>query len=193
MAKNKKPVGEKLGRRRLKTRRPFRNKVFTLRVDRVKLPGGKRTETAYLERSDAVIIVPVTDNGEMILIRHYRHAIDAWEWEVPAGGWKGTRVESLKEAARRELREETGGTCRALKHVGWFYSATSLTNERCQVFFARGVRLMNAPRRGPAESLEIQVLPVAEALALVHAGKMKDGQCALAIFLCEPLLAGRRP
>ena len=188
MARNKKPLGKKLGRRRLKTRRPFRNKVFTLREDKVKLPDGKVVKPAYLERSEAVLIVPLTEGGELILIRQYRYAIDAWELEIPAGGWKGAKKESLEEAARREMREEVGATCRTLAHVGWFYSATSLTNEKCQVFLARGVRLSRAPKRTPTESMEIQVVAVAQALALVHEGKMRDGQSALAVLLCEPWL-----
>ena len=189
--KTEKPIGKKAGWRTLSTKRRFKNKVFTVREDKVKLPGGKRKRIAYLERAPAVIIVPVTRAGEIVLISHYRYAIDEWCLEVPAGGVDAPN-ESLKQAARRELREEVGGTGRALRSVGEFYSANSLTNEKCHVFLAIDVLLNEQPDRGAAESMEIVLLPVKEVLALVRAGQMRDGQCALAILLCQPLLSRTR-
>ncbi len=183
-----KPTGRRTGWKLLKTRRPFRNKVFQVRRDKVELPGGKRKQIAYLERSAAVIIVPVTAAGEMVLIHHYRYAVDSWCLEVPAGGVKSARHETPRRAARRELREEVGGTCRTLTRVAEFYSANSLMDEKCHVFLAREVALRHPPERNAAEQMETRLMPAAEVLRLVRAGKMMDGQCALAILLCEPLL-----
>ena len=182
-----KPTGAEAGWRTLKTRRPFKNKVFAVREDKVELPGGKRKKVAYLERSGAVIVVPVTRAGEIVMIHHYRYAIDEWCLEVPAGGIDSPN-ESLRKAARRELREEVGGRCRSLVYVAEFYSANSLTDEKCHVFLAAEVVLQEPPERGAAELMEIRLMPAAEAVALVRAGKMTDGQCALAILLCESLL-----
>jgi 8-oxo-dGTP pyrophosphatase MutT (NUDIX family) len=182
-----KPTGAEAGWRTLSTRRPFKNDVFAVREDEVELPGGKRKSIAYLERTAAVIIVPVTREGEIVLINHYRYPVDEWCLEVPAGGIDSPD-ETLKKAARRELREEVGGRCRSLVYVAEFYSANSLMDEKCHVFLAEGVALQDAPDRGAAELMETRLLPAEEALALVRAGWMMDGQCALAILLCEPLL-----
>ena len=185
--KRKKPVGAKAGWKRCKTKIRFENKVFVLREDKIEVPGGKRKRFAYMERTDAVIIVPVTRAGEMVLINQYRYTLDEWCLEVPAGGTHDKPNESLEEVARAELREEVGGRCKSLTYVDYLYSASSLTDEKCHVFLAQGVTLSEAAREA-SESIEIRLLPIAEALMLVHAGEMKDGQCALAILLCEPLL-----
>jgi ADP-ribose pyrophosphatase len=172
------------------TRRPFKDKVFALREDDVELPGGKRKSIAYLERTPAVIVVPVTPEEEIVLINHYRHPVDEWCLEVPAGGVDDAPNESLAEAARRELLEEVGGSCQSLTYVAGFHSANSLTNETCHVFLAERVGLQK-PDRGAAELMETRGLPAAEVVALVRGGRMMDGQCALAILLCEPLLRGK--
>ncbi len=180
-------TGAKAGWRTLSTRRPFANNVFAVREDEVELPGGKRKSIAYLERTAAVIIVPVTAEGEIVLINHYRYAVDEWCLEVPAGGIEDAPNESLEECARRELREEVGGSCQSLLYVAGFYSANSLMDEKCHVFLAEEVSLQE-PERGAAELMETRLLPAKEAIALVRAGRMTDGQCVLAILLCEPLL-----
>jgi ADP-ribose pyrophosphatase len=186
-SKRAKPVAKRLGWRRLKTKIRFKNRVFKLREDKLKLPGGKRKRLAYLERTDAVIIVPITGAGAMVLINQYRYSVDQWCLEVPAGGTHDKPDESLAEVARDELREEVGGSCSALTYVDYLFSASSLTDEKCHVFLAENVVLSEHDRE-VGEKIQIKLMPVAKALALVRRGEMKDGQCALAILLCEPLL-----
>ena len=187
-AKKKKPTGAKAGWRLRKSKVRFRNKVFALREDKIELPNGKKKRFAYLERTDAVIVVPITAAGEMVLINQYRYSVDQWCLEIPAGGTHDKPDESLAQVARAELREETGGVCATLTYVDYLFSASSLTDEKCHVFLAEGVELSAEPEKEATEKIEVVVVPLAEALARVHAGEMKDGQCALAILLCEPLL-----
>jgi ADP-ribose pyrophosphatase len=183
-----KAIGAQAGWEIRKTKRPFKNDGFVVREDKIKLPGGKRKKIAYLERTAAVIVVPVTRAGEIVLLNHYRYAVDEWCLEVPAGGIENSPNESLKQAARRELREETGGICRSLIPVAEFYSANSLMDEKCHVFLALDVVLKDPPERGASELMETRLVPADEVMSLVRAGQMADGQCALAILLCEPLL-----
>ncbi len=190
-AKKDKPIGAKAGWRLRKSKVRFENKVFALREDKIELPGGKRKRFAYLERTDAVIIVPITAHGEMVLINQYRYSVDEWCLEVPAGGTHDKPNESLAGVARDELREEVGGVCQKLTYVDYLFSASSLTDEKCHVFLAEGVELSEEPEKEATEKIEVKLMPLKEALALVHAGRMKDGQCALAILLCEPLLRQR--
>ncbi len=187
-AKSEKSTGAKAGWRFRKSKIRFENKVFALREDKIELPSGKRKRFAYMERTDAVIIVPITSTGEMVLIEQYRYTIDEWCLEVPAGGTHDKPNESLAEVARDELREETGGVCETLMYVDYLYSASSLTDEKCHVFLAEGVELSEEPEKEATEKIEVKLVSLKKALALVHAGQMKDGQCALAIMLCEPLL-----
>jgi ADP-ribose pyrophosphatase len=182
-----KPIGARIGWRRRETEIVLRNPVFALRKDEIELPNGREMEFAYLERTDAVIVVPVTPEGQMVLINQYRYSVDQWCLEVPAGGTHDKPNESLEEVARAELREEVGGTSEGLSYIGWFFSASSLTNEKCHVFLAKDVTLSETEREAD-ESIEVKLVPIAEAISLARRGEMRDGQCALAILLCEPVL-----
>ena len=186
--KKEKQTGAKSGWRLRKSKVRFENKVFALREDKIELPNGKRKRFAYLERTDAVIIVPITRRSELVLIDQYRYTVDEWCLEVPAGGTHDKPNESLAEVARDELREETGGVCETLTYVDYLYSASSLTDEKCHVFLAEGVELSEEPEKEATEKIEVKIVPLKKALTLIHAGQMKDGQCALAVLLCEPLL-----
>jgi ADP-ribose pyrophosphatase len=186
--RREKPVGAQAGWKRQTSDYPFRNDNFALRDDEIELPTGERTRYAYVEKAEAVIIVPVTPAGEMVLIRQYRYSVDAWCYEVPAGGTHDKPNESLENVAQEELREEVGGTEAALTYVDFFFSAVSICDEKCHVYLAENVQLSQSDEQEAGESIEVELMPVAQALRFVRAGKMKDTQCALAVLLCEPLL-----
>ncbi len=187
-SKKEKPTGAKAGWHLRKSKVRFKNAVFNLREDKIELRGEKRLRFAYMERTDAVIIVPITTQGEIVLINQYRYTVDEWCLEVPAGGTHDKPNDPLRSVARAELREEVGGVCEKLTYVDYLFSASSLTDEKCHIFLAEGVVLSEEPEKEATEKIELKVMALKKALALVHAGKMKDGQCALAILLCEPLL-----
>ncbi len=182
-----KPIGAQVGWHRRETEIVFRNPIFKLRKDEIELPDGTEMSLAYMVRTEAVIIVPVTPDGQMVLIDQYRYSIDQWCLELPAGGTHDKPNESLEEVARSELREEVGGTCEAMTYVGFFFSATSITDEKCHVFLAQGVTLLEAARE-PSETIKVKPVAIAEAIELARRGEIKDGQSALAILLSEPLL-----
>jgi ADP-ribose pyrophosphatase len=186
--KNDKATGAKAGWQLVESRTSYENKTCRLREDRVELKNGDSTDYAYLERADAVIVVPVTENGDIVLVKQYRYPVDEWCLEVPAGGTHDTGSKSLEEVARKELREEIGATCAKLTYVTCFYSAPAFSDEKCHVFVADGVKLENQPQREASESIETRAVPVSEALELARRGELKSAPCALAVLLCEGLL-----
>jgi ADP-ribose pyrophosphatase len=181
---NDKPQGQRIGWLCLDTDYPFTYRMYRIRRDRVRFPSGVESDYAYMESKGAVWVVPVTDDGQIVLIRQYRYAVDDWTWEVPAGG-KFDHTGTDEELARRELSEEVGATCQSLQHVGWFYGAVSTSSGRCEVFLARGVRLDESPHREPGEIIEVHPVPIAEALAMARSGRIKDCKSALALLMCE--------
>lgn len=189
---NDKPTGAEAGWQLIETRTRFDNKTLTLRDDKVRVNGGKELDYAYLERAGAVIVVPVTREGEIVVLRQYRYAVDEWCLEVPAGGTHDTDDATLEQVARKELREEIGGEADALRYVTFFYSANAFSDEKCHVFLAEGVRLSEKPDREETESITMQRVPAAELFEMVQRGEMKTAPCALAVMLCEPLVLGRR-
>lgn len=186
--RREKPIGAKAGWKRRASEYPFRNDNFALRNDELELPNGEQTLYAYIERPEAVIIVPVTTAGEMVLIKQYRYTVDEWCYEVPAGGTHDKPNEELEEVAREELREEVGGTGGSFTYVDFLFSAVSMSDEKCHVYLAEKVELSQSDEQEAGESIQVELMAVAQALEFVRAGKMKDTQCALAILLCEQLL-----
>jgi ADP-ribose pyrophosphatase len=191
LKENNKPNGVKAGWQLIDSRRCFENEVCALRNDRVEV-NGEELDYAYLERAEAVIIVPVTPEGKIVLLKQYRYPVDEWCLEVPAGGTHDTGESALEEVARKELHEEIGATAEKLTYVTFFYTANAFSNEKCHVFLAEGVTLSKKPDREETESIKMQLLPAREAIDLARRAAMKSGPCALAVLLCEPLLKEQR-
>jgi ADP-ribose pyrophosphatase len=137
-----------------------------------------------MEHPGAVAVVPITRDDQIILIRSYRYTVKDWCWEVPMGGRDHNDLEVV---ARKELLEEVGGVCERLEYVNYFYANNGVSDIRCDVFLARGVKMMpNQPE--DSELIEIKVFTKAEVFQMASTGKITDGMSALSLFLCEPFL-----
>jgi ADP-ribose pyrophosphatase len=168
--------------------RLWESRWYNLRQDRVRIHTGAEITYTFQEHPGAVFIVPVTADGEIVLLHQYRYPVGQWLWEVPAGAVDGD--EGLEAAARRELAEEIGGTAEKLRYVGHFFAASSVSDLRVNVFLATGVQLGRSVPEA-TELIEIKTVSATEALAMARRGEIKDGQSALALCLCEPLLLAR--
>ncbi|RAG86340.1 ADP-ribose pyrophosphatase [Streptacidiphilus pinicola] len=166
---------------------PFTYRLGHIRKDRLRIAEDRERTITVLENAGAVYVVPVTAEGEVVLIRQYRYTVDDWVREVPAGGLFDHDGD-LASLAVRELREETGGEAEEVREVGWFYDSVPISTSRCHVFLARGVRLAHVPRPGATELIRTELVPVAEAMAMARDGRITDGRSALALLRCEPLL-----
>ena len=187
-AKNEKPNGERAGWKLLGSNTRFENAIFRVREDEVEVKDGKTTSYAYLERAEAVVIVPVTPAGEIVMLNQYRYPVDEWCLEVPAGGTHDTDNASLEEVVHKELREEVGGTAKSLTYVDFFFSGPSSTDEKCHVYLAEGVELSKKQKTEASETIRIELVPVDKAMELARSGAVKTAQCALALLMCEPLI-----
>jgi rSAM/selenodomain-associated transferase 1 len=146
---------------------------------------GSMTEYGYLAVPRAVFVAAVTDAGELLLVRQYRHPVRDWTLEVPAGSVGDG--ETPLEAAQRELREETGGTARDWMHLSTFFSSSAHISLRSDAFLATGVELGEAD---PEEEEEVALirLPLAEAVARARLGGFAEGQTALTLLLAAERL-----
>jgi ADP-ribose pyrophosphatase len=185
MASHTRPRAAQAGYRTLETWERFQNEMMILREDRLALPGGKEMAYAYVERGPAVIVVPVTAGGEIVLIRQYRYPVDEFCLEVPAGTARDARDLSLQEVAAKELCEEVGASCEQLERIGSFFSNSSMTDEECHIFLGTGAVLLREPKPEPSEKIEIVLKSAPDALELARAGQMRTGPAALAVLLAE--------
>jgi 8-oxo-dGTP pyrophosphatase MutT (NUDIX family) len=158
---------------------------YRVRQDDILLPGGQPGVYNIVEHEGAVWIIPVTENGEIVLLYHYRYTVDDWCWEIPAGGLKEGL--SLEQTAVEELREEIGGKARLLEYAGQFYTSNGITNEVAHIFIASGVSL-GASAHEPAEVMEVHIKPIEDVLRMARANEISDGPSALALLLNQDRL-----
>ena len=189
--KDNKPLGESLGWRRMSTTRPYQSHWHNLRQDLVVLPDGQEITFTYQEHPGFVTMVPVTDDDHVIMLRCYRYAVDEWCWELPAGGLGDKPGATRQEVARQELAEETGAECRSLEIAGWFYAMNGTSDAHCTFYIAKGAQISGATNLEATEQSEVHLVPITQAMQMARDGRISDGDSALALLRCEPMLMGK--
>ena len=176
-------VGGRAGKAKvLKSKTPFRGKVFSVTSDRVLEPNGVTATRDVVRHSGSVVILAVDDSGgvpQVLLERQYRYAADDYLWEVPAG--RVDPGEKVLPAAKRELLEETGYTARSWKKALFFYPSPGFMDETMTVFLARG---LNPGTAQPEEDerIDYELIPVSTALRMIERGEIRDGKTIASVL-----------
>ena len=174
MAESGKYGGETGAARVLASRTIHDGRVVKLRLEEVELPGGRRSSLELVAHPGAAAIVPVDERGEVLMVRQYRHATGGeWLLEVPAG--KLDPGESPERCAARECEEETGFRPGRLEPLGWIWTTPGFTDERIWLFLASDLAAGRQDLQED-ESLTVERLPLARALALALRGGIDDGK-----------------
>ena len=168
--------------KRISSERLLENPYFNVRSDRLELPDGAVKENYYvIERPDAAIVFPVTEDGEVILVRQYRPPLEMMELGLPAG-----LVEPGEEpeaAARRELSEETGYTGGGWEELGSLASSPSLKDNWAYLFLARGVTRSSEQDLDEYERLDLVRMSLEELPGLVYSGGIVSSSGVAAAML----------
>jgi ADP-ribose pyrophosphatase len=175
----------------VETRRPFEGKVITVRTDRIVDDDGQAGDREVVEHNGAVAALVVDDDGLVVLVEQWRHAVGARVLEVAAGKYD-VEDETVEDALRRELAEELhveGGT---LTFLASFYTTPGWSDEVVDLYLAEGV----TPIEGGApaadweeQGIEVVRLPFAEAVRRA-AGPPGDAKTLVALGLYGLKLAG---
>lgn len=171
----------------LNTEYPFVTPWFRVRRDRVQTQFGKETDYTYHEHPGTALIVAVTPDLQVVLLRHYRYPVRDWCWEIPAGRLQPN--ETGLAVAQRELYEEAGGTSEEWQHIGAFFASTGSSNERSEVYLTQGVTVQPSHPE-PTELLYVVLVSCGEAIQMAQTGQINDGPSALALLLCKSHLWG---
>jgi ADP-ribose pyrophosphatase len=162
----------------------YKGRVFTVEVDRVALSNGRVVELDIVRHSPSVVLIPVEDDGRIVLIRQYRHAVGRDLWELPAGNVD--EGESAESAAMRECEEEIGRAPTRVERLGAFYPTPGYCDEQMIFFRVSGLRApaADSPHR-PDEDEDISAtsMTAADARALVARGEIADLKTAYALTL----------
>jgi ADP-ribose pyrophosphatase len=158
----------------------FRGNVLKVRVDTVALPNGEIATREIAEHPGAVAVIPLTNDGRIVLVKQYRYPIDAITLELPAGKLD-VPGESLLEAAERELAEETGCFAGQLNYLGHFHTSPGFTNEVLHLFVARNFKQKEHCTE-PDEFIEVVTMPLEEALQRLRNGEITDAKTIIGLL-----------
>lgn len=158
--------------RKLKQEFEIRNPWWTYRKDIVELPAGKRGEYHYVHVKGSSMIIPILEDGRMILVNQYRYLCNRESLEFPCGSVKDDL--SYEETATHELAEETGFQAGEMNILGEFDPYNGVTDEMCKIFIARHLAPVTAHHDETEEFEQIYLTPE-EFEAKVRAGEIWDG------------------
>ena len=166
--------------KKLSTQQIYRGRAVNIRVDTVEKAGGTKTTREVVEHSDCIAVVAIDEQGNLLLVRQFRHAVDRFLLEVPAGGIDPG--EDPIDAVRRELQEEIGYFPRRIDKLGGFYATPGYGTEYLHCFLATDL----VPARLVAEDTdEIELVRVSpsEIPRLIASGEICDAKSIAALLM----------
>ena len=167
-------------------RKIYEGRVLTLQIETIPLPKGGELKAEIVRHPGSVVIVPVTDAGEIVLVRQYRPAIGRSAWELPAGSLKPG--EDVDKAATRECHEEIGLVPGRLERLGAFYPTPGYCDELMNFYRATGLR---SPREGEEaqqdedEDIEVGRFGLEALQAMIAGGEIIDLKTIAGLALIE--------
>ena len=166
--------------RKLDSKTIFNGRILHVCDDAVMLSNGHTASRELIRHVGAVCVIPILDDGRVIVERQFRYPVGKILTEIPAGKLD-SKEEDPESAARRELKEETGYTADEMIHLGVFYPAPAYSDEAIHMFMARGLH-EGTQALDPDEFLEPQTIPLEELVEQVLAGQIPDIKTQAAVL-----------
>lgn len=161
-----------------------------VRRDTVRLPDGASATREFIQHPGAVAVIPILDDGRLVLVRQHRYPVAKVLLEWPAG--KRDAQESTLDCAIRELREETGYTATEWAYAGEIHNAAAYSTESIWLWFARGLQA-GPTRLDEGEFVETVILSLDELLAMDAGGGLPDVKTLVGLHWLQQCQAGRKP
>ena len=181
---------EQLKEKQLDSEVIFDGNLLHIRRDRVQLPDGGTAEREYNIHYGSVCVIPVDGDGNVILERQYRYPIGQILLEIPAGKL-GSADEAPLDAAKRELKEETGAVAEKWTDLGYFYPTPAYTTEKIWMYMAEGLSF-GETSPDEDEFIEVVRMPLDELTEMICRGDIPDIKTQAAALRAERILNARK-
>ena len=161
-------------------------KFFKVRKDRVVLPEGKEIDWIYWDSQDSAMIIGMTAEKKLVMIKQYRYIVGGDVIEFPSGGLEEN--EDAEAAAKREFEEETGYFCNDLVKLGSFYETYGHLNRKIHIFFAKNVAKSNRAFEAKDDEFEktkVEMIDFDSAIKLSLENKIVAMGSSLAVLLLK--------
>ena len=159
-----------------------RGRVIAVSTETLRYANGREYQIDFVRHPGAAAVVALDDAGRVCLVRQYRHGIQDFMWEVPAG--KLDPGEAPEVCAVRELAEETGVAARRWTSLGLYVPAPGIFTEVIHLYLARELDV-GAPAPDPDEELEVQWMPFGQVMGHIQHGEWNDGKTAMALLRAQ--------
>ncbi len=158
----------------------YEGKIINMYKDTVQIPNGSVAQWDFIGHRGAAAVVPVTDDGKIILVRQYRNALDRYTVEIPAGGLENAD-EPMKVCAARELEEETGYKSQNLEFLLSLRTTVAFCNEKIEVYLARNL-VKTKQNLDEDEYIDVEIYDVDELLQMIYSGEIEDSKTVASIL-----------
>ena len=165
--------------RRLASEQVFDGALLSVHRDRVRLPDGREASREYIRHPGAAIVLPVLDDGRLLMVRQYRYPVGAETLEFPAG--KIDAGEPSLQTARRELLEETGYEAERIEFVFHVLPCVGYADERIDFYLARGLRHVGHPGED-GEFLAAEAVSLDTLLAAADRGELTEAKTLIGAY-----------
>lgn len=148
--------------------------------DTMQIPNGNVVKWDFIKHKGAAAVVPVDDQGRLIMVRQYRNALERYTLEIPAGGLQ-TPGEPTMDAALRELEEETGYRAGHIEMLISIYTTVAFCNEKIDIYVATGL-IPGKQHLDEDEYVQVEAFTVEELIKKIFAGEIQDSKTVAAIM-----------
>lgn len=166
----------------------YKGSIIDYYKDTMSIPNGNVVKWDHIEHKGAAAVIPVLEDGRIVLVRQFRNSVDKYTWEIPAGGLNG-KDEPTNMAARRELREETGFTTEEpLEWLISIHTTVAFCSEKIDIYVAHSLEA-GSQQLDEDEYVDVKAFTVEEIKEMIFSGRMTDAKTISAVMsYCEKYL-----
>lgn len=166
--------------KRLNRELVYHGAIVDFYKDTVQVPNGNVVEWDYIGHKGAAAVVPVREDGKLLMVRQYRNALDRYTLEIPAGGLNGSD-EPTRDAAARELEEETGYRSDELEWLITIRTTVAFCNEKIDIYMAKNL-IRTEQHLDEDEFIHVEAYSIEELTQMIMEGKIEDSKTIAAIM-----------